>query len=543
MTTTSTETIIIDGQTLNVEKLVQVARFDAKVALSSEAREVMGVSRCVVDGYIYGSSDSLERAAKYGVTSEKYLSQVRRNAAILGTDGARVSYGITTGFGELARVRVPVGDVEQLQYNLIRSHSVGTGPLLSREAVRASMLIRANTLATGISGVRPCVVDQIVAFLNAGITPRIPCQGSVGSSGDLAPTAHMALALIGEGLVDFGDRSAMPAAEALAACGLAPLKLEAKEGLSLINGTQVMTGVGALAVHDAENLFKASVVSATMSLEALSGTDAALDPRIHAARPHAGQKRAADGMRRCVEGSEIVAAYARVQDAYSLRCAPQVAGPAADAIAMARRAADIEMNSATDNPLVFADTAEVRSNGNFHGEPMAMVMDFLSIAVAEIANVAERRTARLLDSALSGLPAFLVNNSGLNSGFMMAQYTSAALVSENKVLAHPACVDSIPTSANQEDHVSMGTVAARQCAEIVRNGTTVVGIELLIATQGLDFHEKKAGKGSVVAHDVVRKYVKYLDKDRVLADDIETVRKLVHSGEIVKAVEDAIGTI
>lgn len=537
-----TTEVVIDGQTLDVDKLVQVARFDAKVSLSSEAREVMGVSRCVVDGYIYGCSDSLERAAKYGVTSEKYLSQVRRNASILGPSGDRVSYGITTGFGELARVRVPIADVEQLQYNLIRSHSVGTGPLLSREAVRASMLIRANTLATGISGVRPCVVDQLVAFLNAGITPRIPCQGSVGSSGDLAPTAHMALALIGEGLVEYGGRE-VPAAEALAACGLAPLRLEAKEGLSLINGTQVMTGVGALAIYDAENLFKAATISGSMSLEALSGTDAALDPRIHAARPHAGQGRAADAMRRCVAGSEIIAAYARVQDAYSLRCAPQVVGPAADAIAMARRAADIEMNSATDNPLVFSDTAEVKSNGNFHGEPMAMVMDFLKIAVAEIANVAERRTARLLDASLSGLPAFLVNNSGLNSGFMMAQYTSAALVSENKVLAHPACVDSIPTSANQEDHVSMGTIAARQCAEMVRNATAVIGIELMISAQGLDFHKRKAGKGCVAAHDCIRKHVQYLEKDRVLAGDIETMRELVHSGEVVKAVEEVIGKI
>lgn len=542
MSSSSSEVVIIDGKTLNVEKLVQVSRFDAKVELSDEAREIMGVSRCVVDGYVYGASDSLERATKYGVKSEKYLSEVRRNAAILGNDGQRVSYGITTGFGELARVRVPVADVEQLQYNLIRSHSVGTGPLLSREAVRASMLIRANTLATGISGVRPCIVDQIVAFLNAGITPRIPCQGSVGSSGDLAPTAHMALALIGEGLVEFGGEE-MPSLKAMEHCNIAPLKLEAKEGLSLINGTQVMTGVGALAIYDAENLYKASIVSATMSIEALSGTDKALDPRIHTARPHPGQIRAANGMRKCVEGSAIVAAYAKVQDAYSLRCAPQVVGPAADAIAMARRTADIEMNSATDNPLVFADTAEVRSNGNFHGEPMAMAMDFLKIAVAEIANVAERRTARMVDPSLSGLPAFLVENSGLNSGFMMAQYTSAALVSENKVLAHPACVDSIPTSANQEDHVSMGTIAARQCAEIVRNATAVIGIELLIGAQGIDFHKEAPGKGTAVAHDVIRKHVSHLDKDRVLATDIEELRKLVHSGEIVKAVEAAVGEL
>lgn len=362
----------------------------------------------------------------------------------------------------------------------------------------------------------------------------------------------MALALIGEGIVDVvnaetGAVERIPAKDALARHGLKPLELQSKEGLSLINGTQVMTGIGALCIWDAEIIWKSAVVAAGMSLEALWGSAKPLDPRIHQRRPHPGQIRAADGMARSVAESAIVVSHAncdRVQDSYSMRCAPQVLGPPAEAIANAKRTVEIEMNSATDNPLVFAETGDIRSNGNFHGEPVGMAMDFLGIALAEIASVAERRVARLVDPHLSGLPAFLTTHSGLHSGFMMAQYTAAALVSENKVLAHPAVVDSIPTSANQEDHVSMGTIAARKCAEITRNVMAVVAIELLTAAQGLDLHEGVApGRGSAAARAVIRNVVPRLEGDRVLAPDIETTISLVESGAIASAVEAVIGPI
>ena len=537
--------VVVDGATLTVEDVVAVARDGARVELSAGARETMAISRVVVEAYVYGYKYAAARAAAHGVVTKEGQEKVAALEARLGEE-PRVAYGITTGFGELAHVRVPVEDAKQLQYNLVRSHSVGAGPLLPRDAVRASMLIRANTLATGISGVRPCCVDKIIEFLNADITPKIPCQGSVGSSGDLAPTAHMALALIGEGPVFYEGRECA-ASDVLARLHIAPLELESKEGLALINGTQVMTGVGALAVHDAELIYKAAMVAACMSTEAMWGSVKPYDPRIHACRAHPGQIRAANAMARITAGSAIVESHkncARVQDSYSMRCAPQVIGPCIEQIERTRATLEIEMNSATDNPLVFANEGEVYSNGNFHGEPVAIAMDCMKIALCELASIAERRCARLVDPHVSGLPAFLTRRSGLNSGFMMAQYTAAALVSENKVLAHPASVDSIPTSANQEDHVSMGTIAARQCAEIARNSMAVIGIELFHAAQGIDLHDGVApGVGTAAAMKVIRAVVPFVDQDRVLSGDMEQCKNIIADGSLVRAVEAVVGPL
>lgn len=537
--------VVVDGATLTVEDVVAVARDGARVELSAGARETMAISRVVVEAYVYGYKYAAARAAEHGVVTKEGQEKVAALRARLGEE-PRVAYGITTGFGELAHVRVPVEDAKQLQYNLVRSHSVGAGPLLPRDAVRASMLIRANTLATGISGVRPCCVDKIIEFLNADITPKIPCQGSVGSSGDLAPTAHMALALIGEGPVFYEGRECA-SKDVLERLHIAPLELESKEGLALINGTQVMTGVGALAVHDAELIYKAAMVAACMSTEAMWGSVKPYDPRIHACRAHPGQIRAANAMARITANSAIVESHkncARVQDSYSMRCAPQVIGPCIEQIERTRATLEIEMNSATDNPLVFANEGEVYSNGNFHGEPVAIAMDCMKIALCELASIAERRCARLVDPHVSGLPAFLTRRSGLNSGFMMAQYTAAALVSENKVLAHPASVDSIPTSANQEDHVSMGTIAARQCAEIARNSMAVIGIELFHAAQGIDLHEGVApGVGTAAAMKVIRAVVPFVDQDRVLSGDMEQCKNIIADGSLVRAVEAVVGPL
>jgi len=537
--------VVVDGATLTVEDVVAVARDNARVELSPAARETMAISRVVVEAYVYGYKFAASRAAEHGVVTKEGMEKVAALKEKLGEE-PRVAYGITTGFGELAHVRVPVEDAKQLQYNLIRSHSVGAGPLLPRDAVRASMLIRANTLATGISGVRPCCVDQIIAFLNAGITPKIPCQGSVGSSGDLAPTAHMALALIGEGPV-FYEGVECASKDVMEKLKIAPLQLESKEGLALINGTQVMTGVGALAVHDSELIYKAAMIAACMSTEAMWGSVKPYDPRIHACRAHPGQIRAANAMARITANSAIVESHKncnRVQDSYSMRCAPQVIGPCIEQIERTKSVLEIEMNSATDNPLVFANEGEVYSNGNFHGEPVAIAMDCMKIALCELASIAERRCARMVDPHVSGLPAFLTKHSGLHSGFMMAQYTAAALVSENKVLAHPASVDSIPTSANQEDHVSMGTIASRQCAEIARNAMAVIGIELFHAAQGIDLHDGVTpGVGTAAAHKVIRAVVPFVDDDRVLSWDMEKCKNLIADGSLIKAVEDAVGAL
>jgi histidine ammonia-lyase len=374
----------------------------------------------------------------------------------------------------------------------------------------------------------------------------IPEKGSVGASGDLAPLAHLALVLIGLGEAQYGGER-LAGAEALRRCNLEPLRLEAGEGLALVNGTQVTTAMGGLAVSDAVRLSKMADIAASMSLEVLMGSRTEFDPRIHRVRPHPGQAAAADNMARITRNSEIISSHkdcSRIQDAYTLRCSPQVHGASKDAITYAKRVVETEMNSSTNNPLIFSEAGEFLLGGNFHGQPLALALDFLALAVAELANISERRIERLVNPNLSGLPAFLVSSGGLNSGFMIAQYTAAALVSENKVLSHPACVDSIPTSANKEDHVSMGPIAARKCREIVWNAEHVIAIELLCAAQAMDlFTNMRPGEGTYAAYQTIRGVVSHMERDRVLATDIARVVELLQSGEILLNVERVVGRL
>ncbi|MFZ0614334.1 MAG: histidine ammonia-lyase [Desulfobacterales bacterium] len=458
----------------------------------------------------------------------------------------RTIYGVTTGFGALSDVAISRQDTRRLQKNILMSHAAGVGAPFDEETVRAVMLLRIQDMARGHSGIRLETVRHLVALLNGGVCPVVPEKGSVGASGDLAPLAHLALVLLGKGEAFFaGER--IPGAEALKRCGLQPLRLEAAEGLALVNGTQVMTAVGALALYDARQLSRLIDVAAAMSLEVLMGSRTEFNPRIHRARPHPGQAAAAENMERIVQDSEIITSHKdcfRVQDAYTLRCSPQVHGATKDALAYVERVIETEMNSSTNNPLIFAEQEDFLLGGNFHGQPVGLALDFLGIAVAELANISERRIERLVNPQLSGLPAFLVKDGGLNSGFMIAQYTAAALVSENKVLSHPASVDSIPTSANKEDHVSMGTIAARKSRAIVDNARDVVAIELLCAAQALDlFTNLKPGRGSQAAYDVIRRRIDHLEADRILAGDIACMRTLMHSGDLLQAVEAAVGEL
>lgn len=439
-------------------------------------------------------------------------------------------YGINTGFGKLANVRVAAGQLDQLQLNLIRSHAAGVGDPLPRDVVRAAMLLRANVLLRPTSGVRPALVEALIALLNAGIVPVVPEQGSVGASGDLAPLSHIAMALIGEGEVlgeQAGDRP-RSASEALARAGLSPFRFAPKEGISFINGTQAQTALLALLVHDAEVLWRSAVGAAAMSLDALRGTPAPLDQRIHEARPHEGQGRCAELMRRLLAGSEIRESHReddpRVQDAYSLRCTPQVLGAVADAIRFARQTATIELNASTDNPLVF-ETGEVVSGGNFHGQPVAQALDFLAIALTTLQAIAERRVERLVNPDLSqGLPAFLTEDPGLSSGFMMVQITAASLVAESRAIAAPASIGSIPTDANQEDFVPMGMAAAWKARRILENARRVIAAELLCAAQGLDIlRPLRSGEGVERLHAAVRhpeSGVPRLEADRPPAPDL-----------------------
>jgi histidine ammonia-lyase len=458
----------------------------------------------------------------------------------------RVAYGITTGFGKLAQVHVPAGEVRALQRNLVLSHAVGVGEPLPTEVVRAMLLLRAQSLALGASGVRVATVQLLLDCLARGVHPVVPAQGSVGASGDLAPLAHVALTLIGEGEAEHGGRT-MPAGDALRAAGLAPIELDAKEGLGLINGTQAMTALGALMVHDAEQLCAVADVAGAMTLEAVKGTLAAFDARVAVVRPHPGAAAAAANVRRVGAGSAIHASHAdcgKVQDAYSLRCIPQVHGATRDALAHARAVLEREANSVTDNPLLFPDTEDVLSAGNFHGQPVALVLDYAKLAVCELANISERRTAHLMDPGVSGLPAFLAPSGGLHSGLMIVQYTAASLVSENKVLAHPASADSIPTSANQEDHVSMGTTSARHARQALANAEWVVAIELLCAAQGLDFHcPLRPAPGTGAAHAAIRAVVPRLEADRLMQGDLRATRALVADGSLRRAVEAAVGAL
>jgi histidine ammonia-lyase len=504
---------------LSLADIVAVARHGRRVTLGTCARAAMTASRAVIDRVVAGGDD------------------------------APAVYGVNTGFGALAEVRISSAQVRQLQQNLVRSHAAGVGEPLPREATRAMLLRRAAVLATGRSGARPLVADRLCAMLDHGLHPLVPRRGSVGASGDLAPLAHLALGLIGEGTVEH-DGAILPAAAALAAAGLAPLDLEAKEGLTLLNGTQHMTAIGALAIHDARTTARLADLAGALSLDVLKGTVRAFDARIAAARPHPGQATVAGNLRGLLADSALALSHrdcGKVQDPYSLRCMPQVHGATRDTLEHAAAVLEREAASSTDNPLVFVDpdggdgAGEMISGGNFHGQPVALALDFAAIAIAELANISERRVEQLVNPHLSsGLPPFLAPDSGLHSGFMIAQVSAAALVSENKVLCHPASVDSIPSSAGREDHVSMGAHAALKLAQVHDHVRTVLAIELLCAAQGLDLRRPLTSTRPLEAvHAAIRARVPAMMTDRPLAPDIAAVRALCDDGTLLAAARDA----
>jgi histidine ammonia-lyase len=494
----------INGNNLSFDELRQVVYDRREVLLAGAARGKVAAAREVVDKLL------------------------REN---------RVAYAINTGVGKLSDVHIEPAQNRQLQVNLIRSHSAGVGEPLSQEETRAMMLLRANSLAKGFSGVRAEVVDLICTMLNHGVHPVVPSQGSVGASGDLAPLAHLALTMIGEGEV-WAESGHGSSVEAMRSAGIKPLVPEAKEAISLINGTQAMLAVGSLALLAAEILAETADVLGAMSLDALHGTDVAFDERIHAARPHAGQVKVAANLRRLIAGSKIRESHkdcGRVQDAYSLRCIPQVHGAVRDTLEFCRKTFAIEMNSAVDNPLVFLNSGaegDIISGGNFHGEPLAFALDYMAIALSALAGISERRIERLVNPALNeGLPPFLAPDAGINSGFMMPQVTAAALASENKVLAHPASVDSITTSGNKEDYVSMGMAAAIKLKKVVANTTHVLAIEACAAAQALDFLAPlKSSEPLQRAHAAIRKVSPKIEKDRVFAKDFANLAGLIRTG-------------
>jgi histidine ammonia-lyase len=518
----SLQALHINGNDLTAEAVREVAIGRRPVLLDPDARSAVQRARAVVDSLIVNN---------------------------------KVSYAITTGVGKLSDVRIAGDQIREMQVNLIRSHAVGVGDPLSVAATRAMMLLRANSLSKGYSGVRTETIDTLCEMLNRGVTPFVPSQGSVGASGDLAPLAHLALALIGEGecIDDSGGRA--PTAEVMRRAQIKPLVLEAKEAVSLINGTQGMLAVGVLELLAAETLVDTADVIGSLTLDALHGTDAAFDERIHQARPHRGQLTTAANLRKMLEGSQIRESHRdcdRVQDAYSLRCMPQVHGAVRDTLAYCRQVMETEINSAVDNPLVFVSRVgmgvspvpepssaegDVISGGNFHGEPVAFALDFLAIALSALAGISERRIERLVNPALNeGLPPFLAAGAGLNSGFMMPQVTAAALASENKVLAHPASVDSITTSGNKEDFVSMGMTAAMKLTRIVTNTRNVLAIEAMAAAQALDFLAPlKSGRRGSAAHAAIRSVCATMDKDRVMYQDFARLAELIASGKVAEA--------
>jgi len=455
----------------------------------------------------------------------------------------RVVYGLTTGFGKFATIRIPTEDIEELQKNLILSHCTGVGPNLSIEETRAVMLLRINVLAKGHSGIRLSTLQTLVDMLNIGIHPCIPEKGSVGASGDLAPLSHLALVLLGKGEAEYNGKI-IPGEEALKIAGIEPVVLKAKEGLALNNGTQVMTGVGALNLLRSERLCRIADIVASMTVDALKGTAAAFEPHIHKLRPHKGQIISARNLNSLLKNSDLNHSHrhcSKVQDAYSLRCTPQVNGAVRDALEYIRKTIEIEMNSATDNPLIFPEEDKVISGGNFHGEPIAFAMDTMAFTVSELANISDRRIAQLLDPALNNdLHPFLAPRPGLDSGFMIAQVTSAALVSENKILSHPSSVDSIPTSANQEDHVSMGTIGAMKARTILDNVSIVFAIELMTACQALDCRKIKSSPAIEAVKHEIRRTVKHLDHDRIMTDDINNLTQIINSDIIPKIIDKFI---
>lgn len=497
--------VVVDGETLTIDKVLGVARMNARAELSDDARRKMSSSREVIEGMIKGGS---------------------------------TIYGVNTGVGDLVSSRIPKKDIKAMQMNLLRSHACGVGEPYPDEVTRAMMLIRANSFSKGFSGVRPDLAEQLIAMLNARVHPRIPRQGSVGASGDLTMLAHLGLAMVGEGEADAGD-GFESAGTALPKKGLRPIVLEPKEALSIINGTQAMTALGALAVHDSANLADNAQIALALSLEALKGTAAAFDESLSEARPHPGQARVARNLTALLAGSEIAQSHihcSKVQDAYTLRCAPQVIGASTSAIWYARDVLTVEMNSATDNPLIFPGSGEVVSGGNFHGQPVALAMDFLGLAVHELGSFSERRLARMVDHNLSGLPPFLTRHGGVSSGMMVPQYVAASLVSENKVLVHPASASSIPTSASQEDHNSMGTIAAWKARKIVENVSRIIAIEMMSAVQGLDFIQIPSSPAMEAVRKMLRSEVPRLDRDRPLSKDIETATNMISDGVFVDAV-------
>ncbi len=504
--------LLIDGEHLTIKDVVDVARNNQKIELSEQAVSRIKKSREYVDNLV---------------------------------DKGAVVYGITTGFGKFSDVFISKEDTKALQRNLIVSHACSMGDPLAEEIVRGIMLLRINALAKGFSGIRLGTVNTLVEMLNKGVHPIIPEKGSLGASGDLAPLAHMVLVMMGEGEAIYQGEK-LSAKEAMAKAGIQAVELTSKEGLALINGTPVMTAIGALAAHDAVNLMKNADIIAAMTLEALKGITTAFDSKVHEVRGQKGQMAAARNMLRLVEGSELTTEQGqiRVQDAYTLRCIPQIHGASRDAIQYVAEKITIELNAVTDNPIVFADFDQVISGGNFHGQPIALPMDFLGIAVAELANVSERRLERLVNPQLNDLPAFLTRKGGLNSGFMITQYSAASIVSENKILAHPASVDSIPSSANQEDHVSMGTTAARKARVILDNVQKVLGIEAFAAAQAISFRgDVKLGKGTTEAYKIIRKEVAPVDEDRIMYTDMNILDRMVKSEVFVKAVESAVGEL
>jgi histidine ammonia-lyase len=497
--------ILLDGHSLTLDDLVAIARGAERVAIAETARARVRAARAVVDDF---------------------------------AGRPEPAYGINTGFGDFAEVRVPAESLAELQVNLLRSHAAGVGEPLPVPVVRATMALRANVLAKGYSGIRLETLERLVEMLNRGVHPMVPSRGSVGASGDLAPLAHLALVLIGEGAAWQGD-GAEPGADALRRAGLAPVALAAKEGLALINGTQASTALLGLAVADAERLARGADIAAALSIDALRGSTRPFDPRIHEARGFAGQRVSAANVAALMAGSSINASHAncgRVQDAYSMRCAAQVHGAARDALAFARRTVETEANAATDNPMVFVEAREVVSGGNFHGAPVALGADVVCLALAQLATISERRTERLVNPALSGLPAFLTRHGGLQSGLMLTQVTAAALASEIKTLAHPASVDSIPTSAGREDHVSMSMAAGLKAARAADLARHVVACEVLCACEAIDLLAPLTSSAPLMrVHDFIRAHVPPVERDRSVSPDLRWISDTIATGELERA--------
>lgn len=504
------EKIRINGNDLNLEQFIKVTREMAKVEISEDAIKRVEESRALVDKF------------------------VKEN---------KIVYGITTGFGNFSDVIINGEETKTLQRNLIISHSCGVGDPLDEEIVRGILLLRANALAKGYSGIRLSTLKTLIEMLNKEVHPIIPEKGSLGASGDLAPLAHMVLVMLGEGEAIYKGKK-MTGKEAMDKAGIQTVELVAKEGLALINGTQVMTSVGAHTIYDAINLSKTADIAAALTVEALNGITDAFDPRVQMARGHEGQINTGSNLLKLLENSKMTTRQGekRVQDAYSIRCTPQVQGASKDCFKYVKEKVEIEMNGATDNPLIFVEKEDVISGGNFHGQPMALSFDFLGIGLCEVANLSERRLERLVNPALSnGLPAFLVKKGGLNSGFMIVQYSAASLVSENKILAHPASVDSIPSSANQEDHVSMGTIAGRKAREILNNVRKVIAMEILTACQAIDLREnRELGKGTKIAYNIIRESINFLEEDRIMNLDINKCEEIIKQETLIKEVEKTI---